>query len=109
METGNNRPQGHKKKVGQGSVSVGKTEKVETGHGPVGSGQRPSAPQGGRPSGSGRAVRRAAGGGGSTLLLLVLAWLLLRGCGGEDGGQGRQGEKDFLHGLCFFSFYRTFA
>ena len=83
METGNNRPQGHKKKVGQGSVSVGKTEKVETGHGPVGSGQRPSAPQGGRPSGSGRAVRRAAGGGGSTLLLLVLAWLLLRGCGGS--------------------------
>ena len=83
METGNNRPQGHKKKVGQGSVSVGKTEKVETGHGPVGSGQRPSAPQGGRPSGSGRAVRRAAGGGGSTLLLLVLAYLLLRGCGGS--------------------------
>ena len=53
METGNNRPQGHKKKVGQGSVSVGKTEKVDTGHGPVGSGQRPSAPQGGRPSGPG--------------------------------------------------------
>ena len=83
METGN-RPQGHKKKTGQGSVSVNKTEKVGTG-GPVGSGPRPSSnPQGQRPSGgSNRAVRRAAGGGGSTLLLLVLAFLLLRGCSGS--------------------------
>ena len=42
MDTGN-RPQGHKKKVGQGSVNVNKTEKVDTGSRPVGAGPRPSS------------------------------------------------------------------
>ena len=87
MDTGK-KPQGHGKKVGEGSVNVNKTDKVETGSNkPVGAGGRP--PQGGssgqqRPQSSG--VRRAATGGGSGLLLLLLAFFLLRSCGGQSSG-----------------------
>ncbi len=99
MDTGN-RPQGHKKKVGQGSVNVNKTEKVDTGSRPVGAGPRPSSnSQNSRPSGgSGRTVRRAAG-GSSTILMLVVAFLMLRSCmggagsGGYTDGAGQSGQS----------------
>ena len=47
MDTGK-KPQGHGKKVGEGSVNVNKTDKVETGSNkPVGAGGRPPAGGGG--------------------------------------------------------------
>ena len=85
MDTGK-RPQSHKKKVGEGSVSVNKTEKVNTGSRPVGSGARPSGGPSRPSGGSGRTVRRAAG-GSSTVFMIVVAFLLLRSCmGGGSGG-----------------------
>ena len=79
------RPQSHGKKVGQGSVSVNKTEKVNTGGRPVGFGGRTSATGNSQPSGNGnarRSTQRAAGGGSLLLVVLaVVAFFLLRGTG----------------------------
>ena len=87
MDTGK-KPQSHGKKVGEGSVGVHKTEKVDTGSRPVGSGGRTGNSVSPRPTGgSNRAAKRAAGGGGSLLLLAVLAFLFLRG-GGSGGDSG---------------------
>ena len=65
METGK-KPQSHGKKVGEGSVSVNKTEKVDTGSKPVGSGGRTPSTGSARPaSGSKNTVRPAQGNPGS--------------------------------------------
>ena len=84
------KPQSHRKKVGEGSVSAGKTEKVNTGGRTVGDrGQTP--PAGGRPSGGGsRTAQRAAVGGGSLLAVLLAVLFMLfgsnSGAGGDPGG-----------------------
>lgn len=83
MDKGN-RPQGHGRKTGQGTVNVHKTDKVDTGSRPVGSGARPTSSSSRPASSGGNRAARAAGGGGSIILLLVL-FLLLRGCGGAGG------------------------
>jgi len=86
MDTGK-KPQSHGKKVGEGSVSVNKTDKVDTGSSsPVGAGGRPQGGSSQRPQSSG--ARRAATGGSSMLMILVLAFLLLRSCGGQGAAPG---------------------
>ena len=102
MDT-NKKPRAHEKKESGQSVTVNKTDKVETGHGPVGSGPRPgAAPSSGqqpqqqraqgyqRPANSGY-VRRG-GLGNNKLLLIVLAiaviFLLTRSCGSESSSSG---------------------
>ena len=56
------KPQSHGKKVGQGSVNVNKTGKVDTGGRQVGSGGRAPTPSGGRPTGSGGRAPTPSGG-----------------------------------------------
>ena len=94
------KPQSHGKKVGQGSVNVNKTGRVDTGGRAVGSGgrtpgmgksqsfdgaRRSAGPAPQRPAGygysAGRAPRRSAMGGGVLVLLavIVVAFFLFRG------------------------------
>ena len=89
MNTGK-RPQSHGKKIGEGSVSVNKTEKVNTGRGPVGAGGRTGGFN--RSSGSGRAAQRGAIGGGSVLLFVIIAVVFFVFRGGFGGGQGNVGN-----------------
>ena len=90
------RPQSHGKKIGEGSVNVNKTEKVDTGKRPVGSGGRTPSAGAGRPSGSsGRGVQRAAAGGGSLLLVVIaVVFMLFRGGLGGDTGTGNNSLLD---------------
>ena len=89
MDTGK-KPQSHGRKVGEGSVNVNRTEKVNTGGRTVGSGGR--TPASGAPQSSGnanRGVQRAVKGRSSLLLLVVLiaaAFFLFRGGIGGTGG-----------------------
>ena len=79
MDTGK-KPQSHHKKVGEGSVNVNKTEKVDTGGKNVGSGGRTPRTGDPRPSGgAGRTVQRAAIGGGSLLAVILAALFMLFG------------------------------
>ena len=90
MDTGK-KPQSHGKKVGDGSVNVNKTEKVDTGGKTVGTGGRTPPTGGSRPSGGAkRTVQRAAIGGGSVLAVILAAVFALfgpkSGTGGGSGG-----------------------
>ena len=117
MDTGK-KPQSHDKKVGQGSVGVNKTGRVDTGGRTVGSGGRPagagksqafggrtpetgsSRPFGGTPQrnsghapqySGGRAPQRGVMSGGFLLVLLVvivIAFFLLRGGSPGIGSSG---------------------
>ena len=96
------KPHGREKKVVEGSVSVNKTEKVDTGSSkPVGAGGRPGAggqstpprPSDNKQTPSPRRVSRAAGGGGSMFLLIVLAFLLLKTCGGGGAQSNYTGAQ----------------
>ena len=85
MNTGK-KPQSHGKKIGEGSVSVNKTEKVNAGSGPVGAGGRTGNSH---PSkGSGGAVQRGAIGGGSALVLVIIAVVFFLFRGGFGSGSG---------------------
>ena len=86
MDTGK-RPQSHGKKVGQGSVNVNKTERVNTGGRAVGSGGRTPSAGGGPSGGPNRAVRRATVGGGSLLAVILAAVFMLFGPKSGTGGE----------------------
>ena len=91
MNTGK-RPQSHGKKIGNGSVSVNKTEKVNTGGGPVGAGGRTGNS---RPSNIPRRVaQRGAIGGGSVFLLVIIAVVFFVFRGGFGGGSDVGGGND---------------
>ena len=86
MDTGK-KPQSHHKKVGEGSVSVNKTDQVDTGGKTVGSGGRMPAAGAPRPSGGAkRTVQRAAVGGGSLLAVILAALFMLFGSNSGAGG-----------------------
>ena len=90
MDTGK-KPQSHGKRVGEGSVNVGKTERVDTGGKTVGSGGRTPAAGSSGPSGGGnRAVKRGAIGGGSLLAVIAAVAVLL--FGGKLGTGGDTGD-----------------
>ena len=85
------KPQSHRKRVGEGSVNVGKTEKADTGGKAAGSRGQTSPAGGSRPSGGAkRTVQRAAVGGGS-LLAVILAVLFMLFGGSAGGGGGHSG------------------
>ena len=96
----NNRPHSREKRVGEGSVTARKGERINTG-GPVGGSSqsgRPRPSAGGSQRGGGqvpfsgggvprrsRAVRRS--GGVSSIVILLLLFVLFRGCGSGGDGQ----------------------
>ena len=100
MDTGK-KPQSHGRNIGEGSVNVNKTEKVDTGARPVGSGGRRDSPRQdiSHPAGNrqqpvaNRNVRRGAMGGGALVLavIVIIAAVLLFRKGGlnmDDLGMG---------------------
>ena len=84
------KPQSHNKKVGEGSVNAGKSEKVDTGGKTVGDRGRTPPAGNSQPSGSAkRTVQRAAVGGGSVLAVILAALFMLFGRNsGAGGGYG---------------------
>ena len=95
----NTKPQSHGKKVGEGSVSVYKTEKVNTGGRPVGPGQQASSKQMPQRSGAGTQNSGARSSGGRSpqrsaksilplLIAVVVVFLLMNmfssGLGGSN-------------------------
>ena len=89
------KPQSHSKKVGDGSVNISKTEKVDTGGKAVGAGGRTPPVGSSRPSGgANRAVQRAAIGGGSVLaVILAVLFMLFGGNSGAGGGLNDDGPS----------------
>ena len=81
------KPQSHGKRVGEGSVNAGKTEKVDTGGKAVGDRGRTSPTENFRPSGGAkRTVQRSAVGGGSLLAVILAVLFMLFGSNSGAGG-----------------------
>ena len=93
------KPKSHGKKVGEGSVNVNKTEKVDTGGKTVGDRGRTPPAGGPRPSGGvKRTVQRAAVGGGSVLAVILAALFMLFGRNSGPGG-GFNGDAPSAPGV----------